>query len=158
MAVQKIEYENKLRGGLFTNANANEVKQIVNHNADELTALAGTMVSLEGSIESLSKGMTDLKEGQKQLKVAMVETTAMVEPGRLYVWGRVGELDLTLKGIADGLQAEYQLRFTCGKDFELRLNEPVDWIEEPEWTEGWTYEVSIEDGLGVCAGWEARGA
>ncbi|MBQ4393296.1 MAG: hypothetical protein II826_09345 [Prevotella sp.] len=157
MAVQKIEYPNKVRGDLFTNADATEVKQVVNHNADELAALAGSVGSMGQSLTSMSQSMSDLKEEQKQLKVAMIETTASVEPGKLYVWGSVTGLNLTLAGSTAGLENEYKLRFTAGDGFKLTLSETVRWVDEPEWTAGWTYEVSIEDGLAVCAGWEAQG-
>lgn len=157
MAVQKIGYGNKVRGDLFTTANANEVKEAVNHNADELTALAGGLNSMSQSVNSMSQSVADLKESQKQLKVTMTETTASVDPGKLYVWGSVTGLNLTLAGSTAGLKNEYQLRFTCGEGFTLTLSEAVRWVDEPEWTAGWTYEVSIEDGLAVCAGWEAQG-
>lgn len=157
MAVQKIEYANKVRGDLFTNANATEVKQAVNHNADELAALAKSVGSMGESVTSISQSVADLKEGTKQVKVTMTETTASVVPGKLYVWGSVTCLSLTLGGGTDGLENEYKLRFTCGAGFTLTLSETVRWVEEPEWTAGWTYEVSIEDGLAVCAGWEAQG-
>lgn len=157
MAVQKIEYPNKVRGDLFTNANATEVKQVVNHNADELAALATSVGSIRESVTSISQSVSNLKEDVKPLKVTMTETTASVEPGRLYVWGSVKGLTLTLAGSTAGLENEYRLRFTCGTGFTLTLNETVRWVEEPEWTAGWTYEVSIEDGLAVGAGWEAQG-
>ena len=157
MAVQKIEYGNKVRGDLFTTANANEVKAAVNHNADELNALSGSVNSMGESLTSISQSVADVKESQKQLKVTMTETTASVVPGTLYVWGSVTGLNLTLSGSTAGLKNEYQLRFTCGSGFTLTLSEAVRWVDEPEWTAGWTYEVSIEDGLAVCAGWEAQG-
>ena len=155
MAAEKIEYGNKVRGDLFTTANANEVKAAVNHNADELTALAGSVSSMGQSVTSISQSVAELRESQKQLEVTMAATTASVEPGTLYVWGSVPGLNLTLSGSTAGLRNEYQLRFTCGEGFTLTLSEAVRWVDEPEWTAGWTYEVSIEDGLAVCAGWEA---
>lgn len=157
MAVQKIEYPNKVRGDLFTTANANEVKAAVNHNADEVASLAGSVSSVSQGMTSISQSVADLKESQKQLKVTMTETTASVEPGKLYVWDSVTGLNLTLTGGTAGLKNEYQLRFTCGEGFTLTLNEAVRWVDEPEWETGWTYEVSIEDGLAVSAGWEAQG-
>ena len=155
MAVQKIEYGNKVRGDLFTTANANEVKSSVNHNADELAALSVSVSSMGESVTSISQSVAELREAQRQLKVTMTVTTASVEPGTLYVWGSVAGLTLTLAGGTAGLKNEYQLRFTCGEGFTLTLSEAVRWVDEPEWTAGWTYEVSIEDGLAVCAGWEA---
>lgn len=157
MAVQKIEYANKVRGDLFTTANANEVKAAVNHNADEVSALAQNVGSVSESVTSLSQGVASLREETKQLMVQMTATTASVDPGKLYVWGSVGGLNLTLSPGTSGLENEYKLQFTAGSGFTLTLSSTVRWVNEPEWTEGWTYQVSIENGLAVSAGWEAQG-
>lgn len=157
MAVQKIEYANKVRGDLFTTANANEVKAAVNHNADELAALAQSVGSVSQSVTSISQSVSNLREETKQLMVQMTSTTATVEPGKLYVWGSVTGLNLTLSPGTAGLENEYKLQFTAGSGFTLTLDSTVRWVNDPEWTEGWTYQVSIENGLAVSAGWEAQG-
>lgn len=156
MAVKKVGYANKVRGDLFTTSNANEVKEAVNQNADELETISNSVSSLSQSVTSLSQSMSQLKEDSKSLKLEMEDTVATVYPGKLYVWGTVAGLSLTLLGATAGLENEYKIRFTVGDGFTLDVNEHIRWIEEPEWETGWTYEVSIEDGLAVCAGWEAQ--
>lgn len=156
MAVQKIEYANKVRGDLFTTSNANEVKAVMNHNANELATLSQSVSGISQSVTSLSQGLSGLREETKQLMVQMTNTTAAVDPGKLYVWGSVAGLNLTLSPGTAGLENEYKLQFTAGSNFTLTLSSTVRWVNEPEWTEGWTYQVSIENGLAVSAGWEAQ--
>lgn len=156
MAVKKIEYANKVRGDLFTTSNANEVKEAVNLNADELETMSNSVVSLRQSVTSLSQSMSQLKEDSKSLKLEMEEPDATISPGKLYVWGTVSRLSLMIKPGSAGLENEYKLRFTVEEDFYLEANVEIRWVEEPEWETGWTYEVSIEDGLAVYAGWEAQ--
>lgn len=62
---------------------------------------------------------------------------------------------------------EYRLRFTVTPDanllpdggFQLTFASGIDvkWQEEPEWEAGYTYEVSIQDGLGVWCGFAPEG-
>lgn len=69
----------------------------------------------------------------------------------------IGGLNIT--SFVDGPSgevAEYRLEFRAnGSDFTLTLPEGIRWVdgEEPEWEDGYTYQVSIEDGLAVGAGW-----
>lgn len=153
----KIEFANKVRGDLFTTSNANEVKATINRNADELETVSNSVSSLTQSVNILSQSLSQMKEDNKNLKVNMSETSCEVFPGKLYVWGTVSMLNLTLSGGTSGIESEYKLRFIAGDGFVLSTNETIRWVDEPTWESGWTYEVSIVDGLALCAGWEAQG-
>lgn len=152
MASQKITYPNKVRGDLYTSANANEVKEVVNHNADEVTALQNTVNSVSQSVTQLSQAVTGLRTP----KVQQTETTVAIDPNKLNVWGSVASLNLTLTPGTAGVANEYMLQFTVsGDNFTLTLSDTVRWANEPEWEQGYTYYVSIQDGLGMYAGLEA---
>ena len=52
---------------------------------------------------------------------------------------------------------EYMLQFVVdGDEFELALPSGVRWIEEPEFEDGNTYQVSIVNGLAISGAWEAE--
>lgn len=156
MAAQKINYPNKVRGDLFTSANANEVKEAVNHNADEITTLQNTVGGVNQSLTQLSQSVTALGEQTKTVKVQQTETTVAIDPNKMNVWGSVAALNITLTPGTAGIANEYMLQFTAASNnFTLTLSETVRWAVEPEFQAGYTYYVSIQDGLGLCAGWEA---
>lgn len=159
MAAQKINYPNKVRGDLFTTANANEVKEAVNHNADEVATLQNTVGGVSQSLAQLSQSMTALSEETKTVKVQQTETTVAIDPNKMNVWGSVAALNITLTPGTAGVVNEYMLQFTAASDnFTLTLSDTVRWAVEPEFQAGYTYYVSIQDGLGLCAGWEAAGS
>ena len=156
MAAQKINYQNKVRGDLFTSANANEVKEAVNHNADEITTLQNTVSGVSQSLTKLSQSVTGLREETKIVKVQQTETTVAIDPNKMNIWGSVAALNITLTPGTAGIANEYMLQFTAASDnFTLTLSDTVRWAVEPEFQAGYTYYVSIQDGLGLCAGWEA---
>lgn len=156
MAAQKINYQNKVRGDLFTSANANEVKEAVNHNADEITTLQNTVSGVSQSLTKLSQSVTGLREETKIVKVQQTETTVAIDPNKMNIWGSVAALNIMLTPGTAGVVNEYMLQFTAASDnFTLTLSDTVRWAVEPEFQAGHTYYVSIQDGLGLCAGWEA---
>ena len=157
MASQKITYPNKVRGDLYTSANANEVKEVVNHNADEVTALHNTVSGVSKSLTQLSQSVTGLREETKIVKVQQTETTVAIDPNKMNIWGSVAALNITLTPGTAGVANEYMLQFTVsGDNFTLTLSDTVLWVNEPAWEQGYTYYVSIQDGLGLYAGWEAQ--
>lgn len=89
----------------------------------------------------------------------VVETTAttlQMQPSTLYKWTEaVTSLTVTLASGTSGVVNEYMMRFTAGSgDVVINFPSEVRWAEEPDWVEGNTYEVSIVDGLALCAEWE----
>lgn len=91
------------------------------------------------------------------LIVETSETTVELEPNKLYRWiPTVTNLNITFaKGDADTIN-EYMMEFKVGSG-EVNINLPpgVRWANEPDYVEGSTYQVSIVNGLAVCAEWEA---
>ncbi len=94
--------------------------------------------------------------------VKMGQSHNDIEPGPLYVWqDPVTALALDKVEGQVGVQNEYKLQFTVsGSAFTLTgtLMTGVRWVDEPDWEDGYTYQVSIENGLGIAAGWEAAGS
>ena len=143
MAVSKIEYVNKRSGDMWTSNNANEVKNVVNNNAEELTTVKSAVVTL-----------------QSQAFASVVNQTALsvaVNPNVLNVWSSaISSLAVTFNAGSSGRPNEYMLEFTVsGSSFTLTLPSNVRWAEEPEWQEGYSYQVSILNNLAIYAGWEA---
>ena len=84
-------------------------------------------------------------------------TTVNIAPNVLNRWGEKTSLVLTLLAGSQGAMNEYMLQFTVsGNSFTLNIvNADIRWVEEPEFTDGNTYQVSIVDGLAIAAEWEA---
>jgi len=143
MATTRINYANKVAGNLWTSQDANQVKDVVNNNADELDALLTRTNQMSQQIFSS--------------QVAQTETTVSIEANVLNVWATpVESLDITLLAGTSGRENEYKLQFTVdGNAFALTLPSGIRWLSEPEWEDGYTYQVSIENNLAVHAGWEA---
>ena len=89
----------------------------------------------------------------------LVQTTTMldIKPNVLNVW-QTAISSLAIGFIAGDNNAvnEYMLQFTVrGNNFTLTLPNGVLWVEEePEWEDGYTYQVSIVNNLAVSAGWD----
>lgn len=157
MAAQKIDYQNKVRGDLFTTANANEVKSVVNHNADELTNLDQQIEANNQAVSLLSQNVTNLREEVKIVIVQQTERSISIAPNKLNVWGSVESLTIAFTAGTAGVTNEYMLEFVAQTSaFTLTLPSGVRWVEEPEWQAGYTYQVSILNNLAIYAGWEAQ--
>ena len=143
MAITKINYNNKRSGDLWTSNEANEVKNVVNNNADELAAA-------NEAIEALQRVAFASVVSQTELSLA-------INPNVLNVWlSAISSLSVTFYAGKGGRPNEYMLEFTVsGDSFTLTLPNNVRWAIEPEWQDGYTYQVSILDNLAIYAGWEA---
>jgi hypothetical protein len=156
MAITKIEYQNKVSGDLWTSNNANEVKSVVNGNADELAAVKSGVNTLGTQLEGLGNTVQNMQAAIHTPKVVQEQTEVTILPNKLNIWGRVPSLIISFASGKANVRNEYMLRFTVGAaSFTLQLPSGVRWVNEPDWEQDSTYEVSIEDGLAVCAGWEA---
>lgn len=157
MSAGKITFTNKQPGDLFTNTDCNMIKQIVNSHADDID-------SLNGMAETVNNQTTVINDMTNKEQV--VQKTGGVhndiKPGPLYVWSSaVTALVLGKVAGTAGKQNEYKLQFTVsGTEFSLTgtLMTDVRWLDEPDWEDGFTYQVSILNGLAIAAGWEAAGA
>ena len=147
MAVTKITYPAKSRGDLWMSSEANEVKAVVNNNADELSALQA-QVNERINVPALEP------------IVEQTATTVVIDPNVMNLWtSPVASLSIQFEPGTQGKVNEYMLEFTASTDsFTLTLPSGVRWVEDPEWQAGYTYQVSILNGLAVYAGWEAPGA
>lgn len=88
--------------------------------------------------------------------VSQTRTSVSIKPNVLNKWGRVSSLTITsFKSGPSGFANEYMMEFTAnGDNFSLSMPNGVRWVEEPEWEDGYTYQVSILNKLAVYAGWE----
>ena len=90
------------------------------------------------------------------MKIAQTDTIVTIDPNVLNVWGTVSSLDISFNRGSSGRAEEFMLEFTVGTDnFTLRLPSGVRWSTDPEWVNGNTYQVSVEDDLALFAEWEA---
>lgn len=91
--------------------------------------------------------------------MAQTSQTAGIKPNILHRWSSpVTELNITLQAGTGNGASEYMMEFTVsGNLFELNFASDVRWAggAEPEWENGYTYQVSILNGLAIAAGWEA---
>lgn len=154
-AAQKIGYANKQSGALWTSSNANEVKAVVNNNADELDATNARVATIGQSVTSLTNNVNTLNEKAQVGIVQQTDLIVSINPNKLNVWGNVASLRITfLNGDVD-VANEYMLQFTPSSDsFTLTFTDGVIWMEEPEFEAGYTYQVSILNGLAIYAEWE----
>lgn len=143
MAVQRVTFVNKRSGDLWTSNDANQVKEAINNNATELA--------------TLQEGVTALQSQAFSSSVSQTETTVAINPNVLNVWNTaVQSLSITLIAGQAGRPNEYMLEFTVGSsEFVLNLPANIRWTEEPDWQNGYTYQVSILNNLAMYAGWEA---
>lgn len=81
-----------------------------------------------------------------------------IGPDVLHVWGSIESLEITsFTGATSGKANEYRLQFmVSGNSFSMTLPNDVIWDEEPEWEDGYTYQVSIENNLAIAARWEGE--
>lgn len=156
MAAQKIGYANKQSGSLWTSSNANEVKDVVNNNADELDTTNERVNRLNQSVSTLEQNVSNLTDKAETPIVQQTNPVVSIQPNKLNVWGNVSSLTITLASGEAGIANEYMLQFTVnGNGFNLSFTSTVRWVDESEWESGYTYQVSILNGLAVAAGWEA---
>ena len=93
MAIQKITYPNKVRGDLYTTADATEVKQVVNNNANELelmgtrqeslaqrqTSVEGRMAANEGAAQQIAAHIQALNNDQASLSELLMALRTVIE-------------------------------------------------------------------------------
>ena len=151
MAVEYIEYATKVGGDKWTSREANDVKNVVNNNANELLALKGNVTTIGGAITQMSQEVEELKDGGIP-QTSQTSTEMTISPNRLYVWGSVPSLAITLANAVSGKMNEYMLQFVpSSSTFTLTFSTAVTWMEDPEWEQGVTYQVSVQNGLAIAA-------
>lgn len=84
-------------------------------------------------------------------------TTVSIKPNVLNVWGAVNSLNISFTAGNSGDENEYKMQFKVNSNsFTITLPNGVKWIEQPEWESGYTYQVSVLNGLALGAGWEGN--
>ena len=89
-----------------------------------------------------------------RIEMASTDTTATIEPNKLYVFPEMASLDITLGGTIDtSIVQEYRFRFTSGAT-ATTLTLPSTVVGEISVEANKVYEVSILDGYLVIQSWE----
>jgi len=157
MAAQKIGYPNKQSGSLWTSSNANEVKDVVNSHADNIDNANERINLLGQSVSQQTENINALSE-KAQIPIvqhASSEQRASIVPNKLNVWGGMSSLTIALLSGDSGVTNEYMIQFTVSSSsFSLSFINSVIWMDEPDWEVGYTYQVSVLNGLAIAAGWE----
>ena len=155
MAAQKIGYPNKQSGSLWTSSNANEVKDVVNSHADDIDEVGSRVNLANQTLLTLEQNVASLTDMAKIPVVQHNSTLVSIPPNKRNVWGRISSLTLTFLSGEAGVANEYMIQFTVlSENFSLVFTDSVKWLEEPEWEVGYTYQISILNGLAIVAGWE----
>lgn len=87
-------------------------------------------------------------------QVTQTNVNAPIRPNVLNVWAEPisEEFEPTYLPGDSGAMEEYMLEFTAGENLSLVLPDGARWSEEPEFESGYTYHVSILNGLALYAG------
>lgn len=91
--------------------------------------------------------------------VEQLETNVTIDPNVMNVWtSAVLSLTIAFGSGPSGKVAHYMMQFTPASGFTMTLPSGIRWVngDEPDWTDGSTYQVSIENGLAIFAEWEAE--
>ncbi len=152
MAAEKLTYATKRAGDPWTHQEVNSIKLTVNEHADELDDLNESVETIGNTVTALN-GMNTVVQ---QAEAGTEQSPVTIMPNRLNRWGMGQSLYAAFSQMTYmGKRNEYCLRFTVnGDNFTLSLPSGVRWMEEPDFENGWTYEVSIENNLALFAGWE----
>lgn len=122
---------------------AEAVELLLSTKQDTLTAGRGIVIN-----DDAVSAVTDVVEQNAM--------SASILPDVLNKWtSPVNSLSITLLNGVSGKAWEYMLEFTVGSsEFTFTCNN-IRWVDdnEPDWTNGYTYQVSILNGLAVSAGW-----
>lgn len=145
---------NTVQASVTRNAN-----NIVSHNT-RLNTLETARQNDEAQIQQNTSNINTLLYRQQPVWRDELQSN-VVYPYSLNIWeSPVESLAVVLGDQPSYPYLEYKLRFTVdGDGFTLTFKEanntdfPVSWVNgEPEWEDGYTYEVSLQGGIAVGAG------
>jgi len=92
--------------------------------------------------------------------VEQTQSEVTIEPNKLNIWSTpISTLTILFASGVTGYVNEYMIQFTCPSNAATTLTLPsgIQWANEDlEPEAGYTYQISILDGLAVFAGWEAQ--
>lgn len=122
---------------------AEAVELLLSTKQDTLTAGRGIVIN-----DDAVSAVTDVVEQNAM--------SASILPDVLNKWtSPINSLSITLLNGVPGKAWEYMLEFTVGNNNFVFSCNNIQWVDdnEPDWTAGYTYQVSILNGLAVSAGW-----
>lgn len=93
---------------------------------------------------------------EASVPVVYAELDSMaIEPGKLYIWDTVEDLNLTLAPPTDdSVLNEYMVQFTSGATATtLVLSDTIQWLSEPTINANATYQLSIVNNLAIIGEW-----
>lgn len=78
-----------------------------------------------------------------------------IEPNILHVWQTLSAaLDIRLGTATTGQYNEYMIELTLSEDVAVTFPDTIKWAEEPDFTKGNTYHISIVNNFGIYAEFE----
>ena len=100
----------------------------------EIDARLGAVPNKADKIQEVNHGTSD--------------TTFTLTPNVMHIWGTVASLNLSLPTDSNSTLDEYLFTFTSGSTpTTLTLPASIKWIQDPEFEENKTYQVSIVNNL-----------
>lgn len=91
--------------------------------------------------------------------IEQTEDDVTISPNCLNLWSSaLSSLSVSFDSGESGTLSEYMMQFSVsGSSFSLSFADDVTWLDgdEPEFEDGWTYQISVVNGLAVYGGWEA---
>jgi len=137
-------------GGKFSTGE--KVKEVGIDN--EPTSGSGNLVKSGGIYQYVERSIHDITA-----ETHIIDTTGTfsLTPNTFYIFDNIIEdINIVLGTPVSGRLNEYNLEFTCDENSQINFPNTLRWIDdeplEPE--QGYTYQVSIVDGLAVYGAWE----
>ena len=104
------------------------------YTSTEIDARLGAVPNKADKIQEVNHGTSD--------------TTFTLTPNVMHIWGTVASLNLSLPTDSNSTLDEYLFTFTCGSTpTTLTLPATIKWIQDPEFEENKTYQISIVNNL-----------
>lgn len=122
---------------------------------DEPTADSENVVKSGGIYQYVEGRINDIQTAE----VHITDTIGnfYLIPNTFYIFDNtIEDVNIVLGTPVSGKLNEYKFEFTCGENSQINFLNTLHWIDdeplEPE--QGYTYQVSIVDGLAVYGAWE----
>lgn len=114
--------------------------------------------NLQTTIDTALQSKADVT---KIVNQAASESEVTIQPNVMNVWGEVTSLNITKGTDISGIVNNYMVRFKAGEGCDVNfLGFTLQWFggNEPTWTAGNTYEISIVDDIALWAEFEPKQA
>lgn len=117
-------------------------------NSENIVKSGGIYQYVEGRIDDVQTA---------EIHITDTTGTFSLTPNTFYIFDNIiGEVNIVLGTPISGKLNEYKLQFDCDENSHINFPNTLRWIDdeplEPE--QGYTYQVSIVDGLAVYGAWE----